>query len=269
MSKPGLIVRSGWRWLATIGVAAMGLSVAIAPVRSADAIDPQATQILQSMSTYLAATKAFSVNSDIGWEVVTKQGQKLQLNSYATTVVQRPGNFLIQRQGPLARAEFIFDGKTLTVYSKKNNAYAQINVAGTIDDAIRAFELKAGFPAPGADLLFANLYTTLSNGVESSSYLGTAYVNGIECHHLAFREDDVDWQLWVQTGDKPLPLKYTITSKWQTAAPQYEIRLRDWDTNPQIQANQFTFSAPPGARKLPALPAASELDEFTSTSGGQ
>jgi hypothetical protein len=247
----------------------MSLGVAIAPVISADAIDPQATKILQSMSAYLAATKTFSVNSDIDWEVVTKQGQKLQLSSYATILVQRPGSFLIQRQGPVARAEFIFDGKTLTVYGKKSNAYAQINVVGTIDDAIRAFELQTGFPAPGGDLLFANPYAVLSEGVESSSYLGTAYVNGVECHHLAFREEDVDWQIWVQTGEKPLPMKYVITSKWQTAAPQYEIRLRDWVTNPQLEANQFTFSAPPGARKLPTLPAASELDEFTPTQGNQ
>jgi len=175
---------------------------------------------------------------------------------------------LIQRQGPIATAEFIFDGKILTVYGKKSNTYAQINVAGTIDDAIRAFELQTGFPAPGGDLLFANPYAVLSEGVESSSYLGTAYVNGIECHHLAFREQDVDWQIWVQTGETQLPMKYSITSKWQTAAPQYEIRLRDWVTNPQVKANQFTFSAPPGARNLPTLPA-SELDEFTPSSGEQ
>lgn len=268
MNKPGLMVQAGWRSLVAVGVATIGLSVTIAPVSSADAIDANATRILQSMSAYLAATKTFSVNSDISWEVMTPNGQKLQLNSVATVAVQRPGSFFIQRQGPLAQAAFIFDGKTLTVHGKRNNVYAQVNTPGTIDQAIRTFEAQTGFPAPGADLLFANPYAVLSEGVESSTYLGTAYVNGVECHHLAFREADVDWQLWVQTGDRPLPLKYTITSKWQTAAPQYEMRLRDWNTNPQFKSDRFTFTAPAGARKLPALPA-NELDEFTSTTGGQ
>ncbi|MDX2230352.1 MAG: DUF2092 domain-containing protein [Leptolyngbyaceae cyanobacterium bins.349] len=266
MNRTNLISQTGWRCL-TIGITAI-VSFASEAVSSAEAIDPNATRILQSMSAYLAATPAFSVNTDIGWDVVTPNGQKLQLSSVATVAVQRPGSFFIQRQGPVAQAEFIFDGKTLTVHGKRSNVYTQMTAPGTIDNAIRVFELQTGFPAPGADLLFANPYAILSEGVESSTYLGKAYVNGVECHHLAFREAEVDWQLWVQTGDRPLPLKYTITSKWQTAAPQYEMRLRDWVTNPQIKANQFTFSAPPGARKLPALPA-SELDEFTPTPGGQ
>jgi hypothetical protein len=182
--------------------------------------------------------------------------------------VQRPNQFHIQRQGMIANADLIFDGETLTVYGNRNNVYTQREVPGTIDDAIRAFELETGIPAPGGDLLFANPYAVLSTGVESSTYIGTAYVNGIECHHLAFREDDVDWQLWVQVGEQPLPMKYVITSKWITAAPQYEIRLRDWNTNPQIAAQQFTFSAPEGATRMEDLPA-NELAEFTSTEEGQ
>ncbi|MBF2047762.1 MAG: DUF2092 domain-containing protein [Elainella sp. C42_A2020_010] len=261
MRKLSFMSRSGWRWLA-LGIA-LTISLAAEPVTSANSLDPDADQILKSMSSYLAATKAFSVNADIDFEVVNRNGQKLQLSSFASVVVQRPGQFYIQRQGMIANADLIFDGETLTLYGRNSNAYAQINTPGTIDDAIRAFELETGIPAPGGDLLFADPYTVLSTGVESSTYMGTAYVNGIECHHLAFRENDVDWQLWVQTGDQPLPMKYVITSKWITAAPQYEIRMRDWNTNPQINAEQFRFSAPAGATQLESLPA-SELDESTS-----
>jgi hypothetical protein len=165
-------------------------------------------------------------------------------------------------------AEFIFDGRILTLHGKKRNVYAQIDVPGTIDDAIRAYEMEAGIPAPGADLLFADPYASLSSGVESSAYLGTAYVNGVECHHLAFREDKVDWQLWVRSGDSPLPIKFVITSKWQTAAPQYEIRFWDWGINPQINDKRFTFSAPEGAKRVETIPA-DEMDEFTSKEEGK
>lgn len=244
------------------------MSLITAPVMSADGIDPEADKILKSMSSYLAETKAFSVNADIDVELVTKDGQKLQFSSFATVVLQRPNKFQIERRGMVADAKLIFDGKTLTLYSNKRNVYAQIGVEGSIDDAIRTFELETGIPAPGADILFANPYAILSTGVENSTYLGTTYVNGIECHHLAFREDEVDWQIWIQVGDQPLPMKYVITSKWQTAAPQYEIRLRDWVINPEINDSLFTFSAPQGATKLESLPV-TELDEFTSTEEGQ
>jgi hypothetical protein len=262
MKKTSFITRKGWRSLA-LGIA-LSTSFMSVPVVSQDGIDPEADKILKSMSSYLAEIKAFSVNADIDIEVVTNNAQKLQLSSFATVLLQRPGNFYIQRRGMIADAEFIFDGETLTLYGKRNNVYGQITVPGTIDDAIRAFESETGIPAPGADLLFADPYAILSSGVESSTYLGTTYINGIECHHLAFREAQTDWQIWIQTGERPLPMKYVITSKWQTAAPQYEIRFRDWVINPQIDANRFTFSPPEGAKKMETLPA-NELDEVTST----
>jgi len=248
-----------------LGVA-LWFSLAQGPVVGAEGIDPDADKILQSMSSYLGETKAFSMNADIDFEVVTGSGQKLQLSSFATVLLKRPAKFHIQRKGMIADAEFIFDGKILTLHGKNLNAYARMEVPGTIDDAVRAYELETGIPAPGADLLFSDPYAILSYGIESSAYLGTAYVNGVECHHLAFRENKVDWQLWVQAGDAPLPMKYVITTKWHTAAPQYEIRFRDWDTSPQIDDERFTFSAPEGAMKLETIPV-NEMGEITTKEG--
>ena len=246
-------------WIGLVLGIALCISLAPGPVMSAESIDPDADSVLKSMSSYLGGIKTFSVNADIDDQFITHNGQKLQLSSFATVVIERPEKFHIQRKGMIADAEFIFDGITLTLHGRKRNIYAQIEVPGIIDDAIRAYELETGIPAPGADLLFDDPYAVLSSGVESSAYLGIAYVNGIECHHLAFREAKVDWQLWVQSGDAPLPMKYVITTKWHTGAPQYEIRFRDWDTNPQINDKRFTFSAPEGATRLETIPA-DEMD---------
>lgn len=229
-------------------------ALAVTPAIGSDGIDPEADRILQSMSSYMAAMKAFSLNAEVALEVLTKNGQKLQLMSSETVVLQRPSRFHIRVRGMVADAEFVFDGKTLTLYGRKPNAYVQREVAGTVDDAFRAFESETGLPASGADLLFSDPYAVLAEGVESSAYLGTAFVDGTECHHLAFREDAFDWQLWVRTGDEPLPLRYVITSKLQAAAPQFELSLRDWDTSPTVDDGQFTFLVPPGATKLDALP---------------
>lgn len=230
-------------------------TVAATPAMSAEGIDPEADRILKSMSSYLAATGAFSINAEVALEVVTRTGQKLQLMSSETLLVQRPAAFRIHVRGMVADAEFVFDGKALTLYGRKANVYVQRPVSGTIDDAIRAFEFETGLTASGADLLFADPYAVLSEGVLSGTYLGTAYVDGIECHHLAFREDQFDWQLWIQAGDRPLPMRYVITSTWQTAAPQLEVSLRDWNTSPQLSDQPFTFSVPEGARKLDTMPA--------------
>ena len=251
------------RRLLLAGAVASILSFLAFPAMCADSIDPDADTILKSMSAYLGGIKTFSMNADIDFEIIAPNGQKLQLSSLATIAMERPAKFHITRKGMLADAEFIFDGKTLTLYGRNLNVYARIQVPGTIDNAIRAYELETGLPAPGADLLFADPYAVLSAGVENGVYVGTAYVNGVECHHLAFREAKVDWQLWIKTGDEPLPMKYVISTKWLTGAPQYELRLRDWNTSPTIKDEQFAFSAPTGAVQL------NDMGKFISTEEGQ
>ena len=238
------------------------------PAIGADGIDPEADSILKSMSSYLAATKAFTLNAEVALEVMMRNGQKLQRVSSETLVVQRPSRFRIRLKGVAADAEFVFDGTTLTLYGKKPNVYIQRDVTGTIDDGIRAIEAETGVSAAGADLLFADPHAVLAEGVESSAYLGTAYVDGIECHHLAFREDEFDWQLWVRTGDRPLPMRYVITSIWMTGAPQLEVSMRDWNLNPGLTEGQFEFSAPQGARRVDAMPT-DDIDDVDSGQEGQ
>ena len=80
-----------------------------------------------------------------------------------------------------------------------------------------------------------------------------ANVGGVESHHLAFRGPRVDWQIWIQDGANPLPMKYVITSKWVAGAPQYSVRFRNWKTNPKIDAARFEFEVPSGARELKTL----------------
>lgn len=229
------------------------LSLPTFNVFAAEGINPHADEILRAMSDHLANTKALSFNADISNELITTEGQKLQFNSRASVLLERPAHFYITRQGRFADMALYFDGSKLSIFGKGMNAYLQKDVAGTIDDAIRALEQSSDLGLPGADLLLANPYAALAAGVTSSGYYGTANVGGVECHHLAFRTPQVDWQLWVKTGNAPLPMKYVITTKWMTGAPQYSVQLSDWNTKPVMSAGQFTFVAPADAKKLDAL----------------
>lgn len=243
-----------WKTFLSAGFV-LALALAAAPMAAgADGIDPDADKILRSMSTHLGGLPAFSMSADIDTEIVDLDGQKLQLSASSEIVVERPGKFRITRKGIIGETRFLFDGKMLTVYVKAINAYAQRNSPGAIDDAIRTFENETGLDAPGADLLFADSYTGFTAEAPRGVYVGVTYINGVPCHHLAFRQAKVDWQLWVKTGDEPLPMKYVITSKWITGAPQYSIRFRDWSAEPRIDQNLFTFVAPEGAEKLETIP---------------
>ena len=244
------------------------LFLAVVPGTCFAGIEPDADKILRAMSSYLGELKTLSMKADIDFEIITNEGQKLQISSYATMVMERPDKFHITRKGMIADAEFFYDGEVLTLLGKNLNVYSQTAVSGTIEDAIVAYEFETGIPAPGADLMFTDSYSVISEGSESGFYLGTTYVGGVECHHLAIRKADIDLQVWIKAGDEPLPMKYIITTKWLTAAPQYEIRLRDWDTSPKISDQLFKFSVPEGAEKLETM-VSDELDGIISTWGGE
>ena len=166
---------------------ALGFGFVVAPVMGADGIDPETNKILRSMSGYLGGLSTFSMSADIDNEIVDLEGQKLQFSSTAQFVIARPAKFHVHRKGAFADVEIIFDGKTLTLNSKNANAYLQVEGPKTIDEATRAVEFETGIDMPAVELLDADPYAGLVSNVLSSNYLGTVYVNGIECHYLTFR----------------------------------------------------------------------------------
>ena len=218
------------------------------------AIDPEADEILQSMSSYLGGLSAFSVRASVENEIIADTGQKLKLLSSARLAIERPAKLPFARKGPLADVRTISDGRRFTMYNRIPNLYIQRDAPGTIDDAIRLVEFETGLPAPGADLMFADAYSILRPGIIQATYLGTVDVDGVESHHLAFRGDQADWQLWVKTGAQPLPTRYVITSKWLMGAPQFSLRFHDWNTEEQFATGEFSFAAPADARQVEILP---------------
>ena len=93
-----------------------------------------------------------------------------------------------------------------------------------------------------------------------AKHVGRGVIDGVECEHLAFRDLNVDWQLWVDVGDRPIPRKYVITSKAVGAAPQYTLRIKEWKTDAPVGADAFVFTPPQGANKV-AMDALVNIDE--------
>ena len=223
-------------------------SLGMSAPASADEAD--ARKLLKGMSDYLAAQKAFSFDYDATFEVVTKDEQKLALASSGSVVVKRPDMIRATRSGGFADVEMIFDGKTLTVLGKNANAYAQIEVPGTIDHLVDELRLKHNVPLPAADLLVADSYAALMEDVTDVKDLGSAVIGGAECDYLAFRAKEVDWQIWIAHGERPYPCRYTITSKQVANGPQYTIQTRNWKAGGSVTAADFSFKNSTDAKKV-------------------
>jgi hypothetical protein len=78
---------------------------------------------------------------------------------------------------------------------------------------------------------------------------GPAVIDGTTCQHYVFRQDDIDWQIWIQKGDYPLPRKVVITTKTDDARPQHSAEYQ-WDLAPSFNDAAFTFNPPKGALRV-------------------
>jgi hypothetical protein len=215
----------------------------------AQAQEDGARKILKAMADYLTGQKTISATFDADIEVVTTDLQKIQFTSSGRLVMGRPDKLRAIRTGGYADVELVFDGKTATVLARHNKAYAQIDVPSSIDQLIDRLRDQHNVTMPGADLLLARVYDELIENVLVAKHIGHGVIDGLDCDHLAFRSPEVDWQLWVEIGPRPIPRKYVITSKTVTGAPQYTLRIKSWATEP-LSADAFDFKPPQDAKKV-------------------
>jgi hypothetical protein len=202
------------------------------------------------MSDYVASQKNISIAYDSDIEVITGDLQKIQFTSSGQLQLSRPDKVHATRTGGYTDVEFFFDGKTFTFYGKDLNAFAQSQSADSIDQLLNRLRVEYFVEAPGADLLISNVYDKLIEDVIDAKHIGLGVIDGVECEHLAFRNLDVDWQVWIEVGARPIPRKYVITSKGVTGGPQYTLRIKDWKADAVIAADVFTFKPPAGAKKV-------------------
>jgi hypothetical protein len=216
-------------------------------------IDPQADKLLRRMSDYLAGRQQFTVRTENTIEVVLTSGQKLQFASPAAASVWRPNKLRADRKGDILNQEFFYDGKNLTLFNPKENLYATAAAPPTLDAMLDFAREKLDVIAPGAELLYGNAAERMLKETTAGFVVGPSLVAGVKSTHLAFRGAEVDWQIWIEDGNKPLPRKFILTSKKVTGEPQFTVLIRSWDVTPKLTDKEFTFAPPKGAKKIEFL----------------
>jgi hypothetical protein len=243
------------RWPVLFGTV---LTMGIALGTQASAQSGDAEKLLKAMADYVASQKALAVTYDSDIEVITSSLQKIQFTSSGQVQLSRPDKLRATRTGGYRDIEIVYDGKMLTVNNKDAKDYAQIEAPGTAEELIDVLREKHGVVAPGADLLLTNVFNVMMLDVIESAVIGKGVIDGVECDHLAFRNMETDWQIWIESGARPIPRKYVITSKGVGEAPQYTLRIKDWKT--EVAADAFAFKADPSAKKI-AINELGDIDE--------
>lgn len=221
-------------------------------------IEPQADRILREMSDYLGTQSEFTFRAEIRYDVVGADGQKIEYGGVSDVAVRRPDRLHAHFEGDERHSRLLFDGSTVTIHDIALNAYAVMEVPPEIGAALDTLFAESGFSAPAADLVYPDPYGTLIGSVETGLLVGRHPVDGTPCHHLAFTQETIDWQVWIEDGPRPLPRRLIITHKDEPGAPQYSATLSHWDLHPSLSETHFRFHPPAGADKIEFLPVEDE-----------
>ncbi len=226
----------------------------------------EAKDVLMRMANYLAKLPKYTVNMHDSYDTLQASGEKIEFAETRKITVSRPNGLRVELEESNAdKHVFLYDGKDMTVFNPSQKVYAQIPKPGGLDAAIVYLLKDLHMRLPLAALLISRFPAEIESRTQALAYVEKTAIHGVPCHHLAGRTDSVDYQVWIQEGTQPLPLRIVMTYKFADGQPQFRAQFSDWNLQPEVNDALFAFTPPEATRKIAF---AAQLDSFTPVGAG-
>ena len=209
-------------------------------------INPEAMDALRKMGEYLRTLQKFQITGVVTNDQVLPDSQKIQITKYVDLVASRPNRLRVLVKADQYERQLIFDGTTFTLFAPRKNMYSSISAPGTINDLATLIEEKHAIELPLIDMFRWGTSEEQRAEITAAKDVGESVCDGVTCHHYAFRQPGLDWEVWIQEGDQPLPRKLVIIDRTDPLRPMYSARLQ-WELNPALDPAVFTFAPGPDA----------------------
>ena len=234
--------------LAVLALAASGL-VACGPREPSTPAERlvRGRELVQQMSARLASAKEVSVTTTEMREVVRLSGKKEPMSGTGEYILRRPDHF---RAKPTSGrgVEAWYNGKVLTIAVHQEKVFAQAPMPDTINRTLDALAERYDMALPMGDLFYGPAEKALLSDTTTGGYVGTETVGDTPCHHLAFQDTGVDWELWLPVQGEPLPRRFKVVQKRRTGQPMVDVTFTAWDLAPKITDATFRPSLPADTR---------------------
>lgn len=259
-------------------LAVLVVTVAGGPARAADptpvpepsAQDQAARALVLGMAEFMARAPAMSVTMRSGYDAIQADGQRIEFGERRRILMQRPDKLRADvERSDGERGTVVFDGRWITVFNARENVYARVEKAGSLDQALvyMVRDLRATLP-------LARMFTTgfpvdLDKRATSVAFVEECSLFDVPTDHVAVRSAEVDLQLWIARGPEPLPRRVVVTYKNAPGEPQFRADLYDWSVPAKQDAATFAFVPPPGAEQIMYLAPRPPADVPTGPTGEQ
>jgi hypothetical protein len=219
-------------------------SAKVAPV-----IDQRVREVMRGACNELSSAKTITYHAEINFDTVLPSGVKLQYAAEMDTAIKRPNQLAISYKGDLGAKEIWYDGKTLTILDPAHRAYASIPAPDSIDAMLTQVTEEKNLSVPLEGFDFSHPCERVYPRILRGKYVGVNDVGGVDCDHVAFAQQDLDWQLWIDHSGNSLPRKIVITYIKLPAQPQWAAVFSNWHLNSTLPASLFQAKIPKGMIK--------------------
>ena len=212
--------------------------------------DPRAVEVLSKMAAFTASMDRLVISGEVHADARLGAGLVISNSSEIEVNIDRPGSLYISIFDGLATKKiYIHDGQ-LTVFDSEHKYYARTDVPEDIEEAMQFALEEFEIETPLIDLILSDVSVHLLTGQETITYLtDKSRIRGVDCHHIVVRGPEVDLQLWVEEGARPVPRKVLMTSKWESGSPRHSVFL-DWSPRTDFDPAIFEFKAPDGSSEI-------------------
>jgi hypothetical protein len=205
------------------------------------AVDELAVDALKEMAKALGGMNTIAFDADVTNEIVLESGQKIQYGGVLSFDVVKPNKMRIMVSTAAQERVFFADGEQFAMVAPRLKVYANFDARMKLGQLFDTLLNNYDIEIPLVDLFLIESHPDLLDRITEGYVVRPDLVNGKECMHYAFRQEMVDWQLWL--GDDNRPCKLVITTRDDPSLPQYTAVLK-WRDTPAAEMPEFTFRPP-------------------------
>ena len=210
------------------------------------AIEPEAMAALNSMGAYLRTLKAFQVRAATTTRTCSTTAKRSSRARHGPP--RRARTACGRRWSATGRSGmYFYDGKTFTLFAQRVGYYATGRPRPRSASWSTGSKRNTASRSPRGPVPLGGTAPSAAD-IKSAADIGPSVVEGTTCEHYAFRQPGLDWQVWIQQGDYPLPRSWcSRPDRRSTAAAHGGLHL---ERDAVVQRAAFTFDPPSGGQKI-------------------
>jgi len=220
--------------------------------------DEKTSEVLKKLGVAIKDAQSLHCEMTVVTTVTDGDEKREAGNLKVTVDVQRPNKFALRVNSNKDKAgglEVVSDVAKLNVLAKRLKQYTEDKAPEKLTPVAQRLQRLGVF---NTGMLFQNVLAAdpveaLMEGVTEAKHAGMEKVGGKDCHHLKFKQQGMDWDLWVAAEGDAFVLKASSEQDTPNGKLVISETYSNWKRNAEPAKDAFNFTPPEEAKKVDQL----------------